>query len=185
MKHPLLSIPNQRRVPLFVLFLALTLLTMLALNISGRPLITEAAPSGIVTYEFAGDTDTAAQIIDSWDEIARIHAGFNLGLDYLYLLLYSTTIAMALLWLTDCPSAGRIAVLAVALAWGQWNAALLDAVENYALFTMLVNQPADPWPQIAWWCAAVKFGLVIAGLLVVLVAVISQVWRKLRRVQGE
>ena len=37
------------------------------------------------------------------------------------------------------------------MAPGQWPAALLDA-------------PAAPWPQVAWWCAAVKFTLVLLGL---------------------
>jgi hypothetical protein len=154
---------------------------MLTLNLSGQPLITKAAPSGIVSYEFAGDVGTAAQIIDSWDEIARIYAGFNLGLDYLYLLLYSTTIAMALLWLTADLAYRRITGLVLLLAWVQWLAAVLDALENYALFTMLVSGPADPWPQVAWWSAAIKFSLVLAGLLVVLVAGLVQLLTRLTR----
>jgi len=171
MKHPLLLIPHDRRSPLFLLFLALTLLAMLALNATGRALSTDAAPAGIVSYEFAGDVSTANEIIDSWDETAQIYAGFNLGLDYAFLLLYSTTIAMAVLWLSASLSNRKwLLLLAITLAWGQWLAAGLDAIENFALLRMLVTQPMEPWPQIAWWCAAIKFGLVIAGLLFVVVA---------------
>ena len=170
MKHPLLQIPRGRRLFLFLMFLGLTLLVMMALNVSGRALTNDSAPSGIVSYEFAGDRATAEGIINSWDETARVYAGFNLGLDYLYLLLYSTSIAMALLWLTDGIQARWLAKLALILAWGLWLAALLDACENYALFTMLVDGPSATWPQVAWWCATVKFSLVIAGLLLVLVA---------------
>lgn len=178
MKHPLLSVPQSRRLALFLLFFGLTLITMIALNVAGRPLQTGAAPSGIISYEFAGDLAGASAIIDSWDPVARVNAGFNLGLDFLYLFLYSTTIAMALLWLTEgLPWRW----LAVALAWGQWLAALLDAGENYALLIMLVHGPADPWPQLAWWCAAVKFSLVFAGLLLVLIAAIVQGVRRWRR----
>ena len=61
---------------------------------------------------------------------ARLATGFNLGLDYLYLLLYANTIAMALLWLTEGLSATWLTTLATALAWGQWLAAGLDAIEN-------------------------------------------------------
>jgi len=172
MKHPLLQIPRGRRLFLFLIFLGLTLLVMMALNVSGRALTNDSAPSGIVSYEFAGDRAAAQEIINSWDETARVYAGFNLGLDFLYLLLYSTTIAMALLWLTDGIQARWLANLAQFLAWGLWLAALLDACENYALFTMLVDGPSATWPQVAWWCAAVKFSLVIAGLLLVLVAVV-------------
>lgn len=180
MKHPLLQVPRRRRLFLFLLFLALTLLVMMALNVTGRTLVNDSAPSGIVSYEFAGDQATAEEIINSWDETARVYAGFNLGLDYLYLFLYSTTIAMALLWLTDGFETRWLANLAQILAWGLWLAALLDACENYALFTMLVNGPSATWPQVAWWCAAVKFSLVIAGLLLVLVAAVLQALRRWR-----
>jgi hypothetical protein len=181
MKHPLLQVTPGRRLPIFALFFALTIATMIALNISGRPLTTGVAPSGIVFYEFAGDVTTAAQIIDSWDSSARIAAGFNLGLDYLYLLLYSTTIAMALLWLSDGLAIGWLATLAITVAWLQWLAAGLDAVENYGLFRMLVDVPVDPWPQVAWWCAAVKFALVIIGLVLVLVLATIRAGQYVRR----
>lgn len=180
MKHPLLSVPRPFRPPLFLLFLALTVVTMLALNVTGRVLITDAAPSGIVSYEFAGDVISAGEMIGSWDGTARISAGFSLGLDYLYLVLYSTTIAMALLWLTAGRSPVWLAVVAGGLAWGQWLAAALDAVENCALFTMLLNTPSDPWPQVAWWCAAIKFALITAGLLVVLAAAIIRMIDRIR-----
>jgi hypothetical protein len=51
-------------------------------------------------------------------------------------------------------------------------AALLDAVENAALLTMLVNGVTSPWPQISFASATIKFGLVILGLAFVLVGFI-------------
>ncbi|MEE8390887.1 MAG: hypothetical protein V3S14_08865 [Anaerolineae bacterium] len=64
------------------------------------------------------------------------------------------------------------------LAWGQWLAALLDGVENTALWNILANGPSTPWPQVAWWCAAVKFTLVILGLIY---AISGAVWAAIRR----
>jgi hypothetical protein len=167
MKHPLLEIPRPRRLYLFLLFLGLTLVTMMALNISGRALSTAAAPAGIVSYEFAGDVTTAHEIIASWNQTARIYAGFSLGLDYFYLFLYATTIGMALLWLTDGIHIRWLTAAAVVLAWAMGLAAFLDAIENYALLVMLASEPAEPWPQVAWWSAAIKFSLIIAALLLV------------------
>ena len=95
--------------------------------------------------------------------------------------LYSAAIAMALLWPTEGLVIRWFVILAIVLAWGQWLAAALDAVENFALFTMLVMAPAEPWPQVAWWCAAIKFGLVIAGLLLVLAASVIQIVRRIKR----
>lgn len=180
MNHPFLDIPRRRQPRLFLVFFILTVLTMIALNLSGRPPVTLEAPFGIVSYEFAGDVPTATAIIDSWDEVARIAAGFNLGLDYLFLLLYSASIAMALLWLTGGLALPWITSLAIVLAWGQWLAAALDAVENLALLTMLFQNPMEPWPQVAWWCAAVKFALVIVGLIMVLVLLFLQAVKRLR-----
>lgn len=182
MKHPLLNVTPWRRLPVFLLFLGLTFLSMLALNVSGRSLTTDDAPSGIISYEFAGDVATADQIIDSWDEQTRIAAGFNVGFDYLYLFLYSTTIAMAILWLTDRSAwPGWIVTLGVVLAWGQWLAAGLDAVENYSLLRMLLNGPTAPWPRVAYWCAAFKFGLVAAGLLYVIIALVARLVGRARQ----
>ncbi len=149
----------------------LTLAEMATLNILGEPLKTEAAPAGIISYEFAGDVPTAQLILNSWDETAKIYAGFNIGMDYLFLGLYSSTIALAIVWLTDkLFLTGKILLLATLLAWAQWLAAVLDAVENASLFHMLVNQAAVPWPEIAFWCAAFKFTLIILGFAFVIFA---------------
>ena len=52
-----------------------------------------------------------------------------------------------------------------ALAWGQWLAAWFDAVENIALIAMLFGAVVSPWPQVAYWCAVIKFALVFLGLV--------------------
>jgi len=49
-------------------------------------------------FEFAGSLESAVKIIRSWDEAVRILAAFSIGLDFLFLILYSTTIGLACLW---------------------------------------------------------------------------------------
>lgn len=169
--HPLISIPDKRRLSIFVALFALTLLVSAILLASGEPLSTGAAPAAILSYEFAGTTAKATEILGSWDAEAKAAAGFSLGLDYVYLLLYSTTIALAIVWLaTKNDFTGFLLLAANILAWALWLAALLDAVENAALVTMLLNTPADPLPAIAFVCAALKFLLIAAGLLFVVLA---------------
>jgi hypothetical protein len=142
---------------------------MIILNLTGSPLRTDEAPAAIVSYELAGDVKTANAILDSWDAEAKVYAGFNLGFDYLWMPFYSTTIALALLWTAETLKLkGTPAALINLLAWGQWLAALLDALENTALLIMLFNQPTIPWPQIAYWSAVIKFTLVILGILIAL-----------------
>lgn len=169
MKHPLAAIAAVHRPRAFVALLITTGLLILTLNVLGAPLRTEAAPAGIISFEFAGEPETAQRIVGSWSPTTRIWAGFNLGLDYLFMIVYSTTIALGIVWIAQARAAAKwIGSLALLLAWGQWLAAGLDAVENAALMTSLVRTPAAPFPQIAWWSAALKFALVGAGILYVL-----------------
>lgn len=175
MQHPFEATPTGKRRTIFVLLLVLTLVVMAVLNIVDGPLKTGAAPQGIVSFELAGKVSTAQAILDSWDPQARIHAGFSLGFDFLFMLLYSTTIAYACIWVSNgLRDAWRpLATVGLLLAWGQWLAALLDAVENTALLVILLNGPAAAWPQLAWWCASVKFVFVLLGLVY---AILGGVW---------
>ena len=88
--------------------------------------------------------------------------------------LYSTAIACACAWIAGAlrDRARPLALIGWLLGWGQWLAALLDAVENGALLTMLLDVPAQPWPAVARWCAVLKFALVLLGLIYTIVGVI-------------
>src|SRR5437899_2321809 len=83
-----------------------------------------AAPLGIISFELAGDLATARQMIGSWDEPAREHALLGLGLDFLFLALYSTTIGLACVWAAGVFRTRRwpLAAVGLSLAWGQWLA---------------------------------------------------------------
>ena len=167
LRHPFQSIPQGRRARVFLPLLALTLLVMAALTLIGEPLKTAEAPHGILSFEFAGDASQARRMIDSWDETTRIHAALSLGLDYLFLFAYPATIGLACVWAADLMRERKWPLVStgILLAWGQAIAGALDAIENAALIKLLIDSIESPWPQIAYWCAAVKFALVIAGLL--------------------
>ncbi len=180
--HPLarLAPSAQARVlpPLIIATLALTAV----LQAIGRPLQTAAAPLGIVSFELAGATAAAQTILASWDAFARQHAAFSLGLDYLYMPLYAVTIALACVRAsaTSLRSPQAVAMLGLLLAWGLGLAALLDAVENLALWQVLQGSTAGAWPATARWCAIAKFVLVGAGLFYAGAAVVFYLLRKAR-----
>jgi hypothetical protein len=137
----------------------------------------------IVDFEFAGSVAKTSDILNAWTPMDRIHAGFSLGFDFLYMPIYSTTIALACVWATGIRAGGTARSgawrpIGLALAWGLWLAALFDAIENLALIGNLFGTPIDPYPQIAAICAALKFGLLIMGLLYVGVAVIARVFNR-------
>jgi len=126
MRHPLQKIPNRRKLPLLLLLFALTggLMAVLSWTLRGEHY-------GIIDLELAGNEEKARQVITAWDVSGvRGFALFNVRLDFLFLAVYSTTIGLA------CVMAASVfrtfvqwwASLGVALAWGQWLAALLDVV---------------------------------------------------------
>ena len=175
MTHPLESIPNRNR--LFQSLLVFTLLLSIVMSFSGKPLNTPVAPAGIVSFELAGSVAKAQAILDAWDATAQVHAGFIQGLDFLYLCIYSTTIALGCLL-----AAGVLrsrgwpgAALGTPLAWGLWLAALLDAIENFALVVLLFGTLQAPWPQVAWGCAILKFSLIFLGLVYVFYALAARI----------
>jgi hypothetical protein len=166
MQHPLESIAPERRKRYFWPFLVITLVVMALLNAVSAPLTTSVAPYGIVSYELAGDVATAEAILSSWDTDARLRAAFGLGFDYLFMIAYSATIALACVWAAGIvrQRGWPLAWLGIPLAWGQWLAAGLDALENLALAVILFGAPASPWPEIARWSAIFKFALVFLGM---------------------
>lgn len=177
-RHPFQAVSTLWRARIFVPLLSATFIVMFVLNVTGAALRNEVAPQGIVSWELAGNLSNAWAILASWDAAARVSAAFNLGLDFLFLALYSTTIAFACVWLASSLPWPVLARIGVILAWGQWGAAALDAVENVALSIMLLDMPATPWPQTAWGCAVLKFGIVFLGLIYVVLGVAAHFWNR-------
>jgi hypothetical protein len=175
MQYPdewILSATRRRRL-LWLIILMLAL--MVALQRIDRPLKTTTAPAGIVSFEFAGDLPQALRILDSWGERGRSAAGLSLGLDYLFLVVYASTIACGCTLIArhryqSWPGFARLGKIA---AWAVCGAAILDAFENYALIRLLMGVH-NPWyAPIAWWCAALKFLFVVGGLGYIAVGALS------------
>ncbi len=162
MTHPFEAIrPGQGKyifLPAFVLFLIIT----------GVFRFLTTTP-GIVSFELAGSVAASQAIVTAWDKTAQLINAFGLGIDYLYMVAYSTIIGVACIWAARRLGAKGLplASLGALLAWGQWGAALFDSVENIALLAQLLNGVAEPYPQIAAFCATLKFLLIILGLLYV------------------
>jgi hypothetical protein len=170
MRHPFQSIAKKNIGKVLITLILLTLIFMIVMNWISKPLSNPVAPSGIISYELAGNVDTVQTILASWDVEARLIASFSLGLDYLFLVLYSTTIGMGCIWASGAFSGGHsfLRSTGVLLAWGQWFAALMDGVENAALFKLLLGDIQAPWPQIATICAIIKFAMIALGLTYVI-----------------
>jgi hypothetical protein len=164
---------------LFVLILIITLAVIVALQVLGAPLRSAAAPGGIISFEFSGDLETSDAILSSWGAQGKIYAGLQLGLDYVFMLSYALAIGLGCVLVSSNYSglSAGLVRLGVWLAWGQFLAAGLDGLENYALIRLLLGSVNGLWPPIAYWSATVKFGLVGIGLLYVLLGALIRLVR--------
>ena len=155
----------------------LSVLVLMALNLQGRPLVTEQAPAGIVSFELVGSVEGATAMLAEWGEQGRVVAGINLGLDYLFLVVYPIALGLGCLRIArHCQRLGGkgrwMASLAGPLAWGALLAGGLDAIENTALIQVLLGATDPVWPQLAQWMALPKFALVLLCLLYLLAGVV-------------
>lgn len=159
-----------------------TLFALVVLAAVDAGLRTTAAPAGVISFEFAGDAAGARSILASWRQAEVLHlAGFSLGFDYLYLVLYSTTIAAACAGLAVGArrrGLDRLGVAGAAIAWLQWVAAAFDGVENAALLRILEGEDAALWAPLAAAAAYAKFALIALGLGYVLAAGVLRAVRR-------
>ena len=172
MTHLLAALAPEKRVRWFVLLLIATLVITFLFRFIGPDKPT------IVEFELAGSVPNAQAILDAWSETDRIRAGFSLGFDYLYIPVYSTTIALACVLAAFVLKSKAWRSIGMLLAWSLWAAAIFDAIENVALFTVLLGNNVAPYPQLAQICATVKFGLILAGLLYAAVGLVVRLVRK-------
>jgi len=183
LRHPFEWLTPSGQIRAFIFFFILSLLVMVSLQVTGAHLITPVSPSGILSFEFAGELSAARDMVNSWGQTGRVYAGLNLGLDYLFLLVYACAIGLGCVLVACSHSAKKtfLANLGILIAWAQLGAALLDGLENYALIQVLFGTAMAVWPVVARWCAYPKFAIVGAGLIYVMIGTIVVVVLKVRQ----
>ena len=123
-------------------------------------------PHAIVAWELAGSAARSQQLLNAWGTDGQRLAGFLLGLDFLFIAAYSTSIALACLWAQDgfneqgWPLAGLGGFLAIGVPIG----GLFDSIENISLLNQLLYGSSDGWALAARIFALSKFALILAGL---------------------
>jgi hypothetical protein len=127
---------------------------------------------GIIDLELAFTDERTAALLAQWSAPEQLRLAFGLGFDYLFMPLYSTTLALACVWVTQISRPGWRSAAAL-FAWGLWVAAAFDAVENVAMLTSLLGSASGTTALVAGVCAVVKFTLIIAGIVFVVVALVA------------
>lgn len=145
----------------FIVLLPLTLFAMYIEQVTGVPLKTDAAPSGIISFEFAGTLAAAQAMVKSWGQLGQVYAGLNLGFDFVYILTYVICIGLGCVIVAR---GGFLSPVGSILAWAMFAAGLFDCIENYFLIQILLGLGQESSAALAQWCAICKFAIVGAGL---------------------
>jgi hypothetical protein len=164
MRHPLEAVPQDSRKRFFFAFLFLTVILFAVFRVLDKPLQNSYAPSGIVSFELAGNAQNAAHMVYSWSPEAWLNASFGLGIDYLFMPVYAFALAFGTL-LAAGKHTGWLRSLGAVAGYGAFVAAAFDAVENFALFQVLGGAFDSAYPSVAAVCATIKFSLILLGLL--------------------
>lgn len=148
------------------LALAATIALEIVLGRLNKPLVTAAAPAGIVSFELAHTAERSAAIMASWNDDARRAARVSLLVDYLFMIAYPATLALGCVMVAARvqPKRPRLSSVVRALAAGALVAGALDAIENAALLVQLASVAGETAALVAWGCASVKFALVAVAI---------------------
>lgn len=163
--HPYQRLGDELRRRLMAGALVSTILLFAAAAVAARPLMNDAAPLGLLSFELGGSVEVTRRVLDSWHDGHRIRAGFLLGFDFLFMLSLTNLLALGSVegyrLRSESP---RLAKIGPVLAWGQWVAGLLWITQNLLLFTLLNGPVTEPRPEIVYLCGVTKFSLLGLGL---------------------
>jgi hypothetical protein len=171
---PFLWLSPEDRKRLWFGSLIISAVSLRAIMVLDESLITDAAPSGIISLEFAGSMARAQKILSSWDVGAKVRGALSIGIDYLFLVAYALFISIACANIAKALMIERLlmAKIGFMLGWAQFLAASLDAIENVALIQLLLGSQRELYTWIAWGCAGIKFSLVGLGLAYMIIGFI-------------
>lgn len=162
LRHPFEWLSEKMQMRVFILMVPAAFFAMAVEQITGAPLRTNAAPSGIISFEFAGTLANAQAMVQSWGALGQVYAGLNLGFDFVFIITYVIAIGLGCVIVAR---GGFLPSIGIVLAWAMIVAGLLDGIENYNLIQILLGAGQESNAVIALWCAIPKFAMVGLGLV--------------------
>lgn len=167
------------RKPILLTFV-LFVLCSIALSAIDVFIKNEITQLGIVSFEFISSLSNVNAAMKYWGESGQAAVGFSLGLDYLYILVYSALFIYCLrntsekLSQHNAPFAKIALVLAIVFP----VAACCDAIENFSLLKLLFGSQNELWVFVAYYCAAIKFCIIAISLICI---VVGQLYALIKR----
>lgn len=147
---------TQKKV--FFILLILFIPTFISLLFIDFGLKTFSNPNGIVSFEFCGFNSTCDKTMMEWGIKGKNLAMLSLGLDYLFLVLYPSLICTLLLQVVaHVPD--NLKKLTRFLAYFSLFAGLADAIENYFLIKVIINNSSNNYAMTSSYFATIKFSI--------------------------
>jgi hypothetical protein len=125
-------------------------------------------PGGIFALEFAWSGERAREILAAWQGLEAV-VQRQTRWDYLFLLCYPPSLALACAMLADA-QANPVPMIGAFVAWAVLAAVPLDALENLAMLVMVERGASEALAKLATCCAGLKFTLLLAAVGYLLVA---------------
>ncbi|MGA0611292.1 hypothetical protein [Caldimonas sp. KR1-144] len=160
------------------LLIATILLARYLLEI-GR-LSDERLPFGVISLEAPGTSAHARWIVERLgvDGVASVRR--QTLLDFAFLTACALTLSLACTMISEATS-GPMKAYGIMIAWAILLAGALDAVENVAMLRMLSGSFGSPWPQLATFCATLKFSIAFGAFAYIAMGLASLGWGWLSR----
>lgn len=159
------------------LLIAAFLLLSVAMYFIDAFIQTEITPLGIVSFEFIANLENFNQAMTAWDEKAKIAVGLSLGVDFLYLLLYTGILYITLQGFYR----SRSFTLFNTMSYVAIMAGFLDALENISLIQLLLGSPLLLWAQLAYCFATIKFLLLLLCLMVIIFGFLQRIYLRYKK----
>lgn len=160
----------------FILTAVVTLAIIVLLRWQGASLTQPATPSGILSLEFANTPDKLVPVFKSW--IRSSVANINICLDFLFIAAYTSFFLLAIEKASRQWQSGLAIQTRNTLCWLALLAAILDIIENLLMLQTLNNHYNNHSLQVTWYCAFIKFSIVLVMIAYLLISVLIVLFRK-------
>jgi hypothetical protein len=171
-----MRISKQTLIRRWALCAAATMAVFLVLAWSDQRL---KALSGFSTADLQAYSTAAQyrQVFRHWPSLYAVRAGFNWGLDYLFMPLYAAAFFYSAIMAREAlpTRMGRLRRILTMLSAVPIAGALLDAVENALELEQMLSGPSDQLAQIAFSVSNAKWLACYVGLILFAGAVLAQI----------